>query len=340
MASQATTASYDFAGEVRARTESRLGFRVAGKIVRRMVDLGDTVRPGQALAQLDARDLRLGEEGARAALSAAQADLDRNEADLKRFRDLREQGFISSAELERRETDLRAARARAEQAQAQALVQANQANYAVLVADAGGVITGVDAEPGMVVAAGAPVVRLAHEGPRDVVFDVPEDKVELVRTLSTKPGRVKVRIWGEPAAAWPATIREVSASADPVTRTFLVKADIGRAPVRLGRTATATVELSHTAGVTKLPLSALKEERGRTIVWVLDRDAMTVRAQEIRVSGAEGNDLVVGGGLEPGQEVVTAGVHVLRSGQKVRRYVEPGTAAGVAAGAPKTETAP
>lgn len=341
VASQATTVSYDFAGEVRARTESRLGFRVAGKIVRRMVDLGDTVRPGQALAQLDARDLRLGEDGARAALSAAQADLDRNEADLKRFRDLHEQGFISSAELERRETELRAARARAEQARAQALVQANQATYAVLAADAGGVITGVDAEPGMVVAAGAPVLRLAHEGARDVVFDVPEDKVELVRTLSTKPGHVKVRIWGEPAPAWLATIREVSASADPVTRTFLVKADIGRAPVRLGRTATVTVELSRTAGVTKLPLSALKEERGRTIVWVLDRDAMTVRAQEIHVSGAEGNELVVGGGLEPGQEVVTAGVHVLHAGQRVRRYVEPGAAAGRGTAAPKAaEAAP
>lgn len=336
--SQSAATSYDFAGEVRARTESRLGFRVAGKIVRRMVDLGDTVKPGQALAQLDSRDLHLGEEGARAALVAAQANLDQNEADLKRFRELREQGFISSADLERRETGLRAAWAQAEQARAQALVQTNQAAYALLVADAGGVVTGVDAEAGMVVAAGASVLRLAHDGPRDVVFDVPEDKVALIKTLSTKPGHFKMRLWGEPTQAWPATIREIAASADPATRTFLVKADIGRAPVRLGQTATVTVELPPTSGVTKLPLSALKEERGRTIVWVLDREASTVRAREIQVSGADGNEMVIGGGLEPGDEVVTAGVHVLHAGQKVKRYVEPGAAAPVAAGVPKVET--
>ena len=264
-------------------------------------------------------------------MSAAQVNHDQAAADFKRFKDLRDQGFISSADLERRETALKAAQAQLEQARAQNSVQGNQAAYSTLVADAKGVITGVDAEPGMVVAAGAPVLRLAHDGPRDVVFSVPEDKVGLIKQLAGIPGRFKVRLWGASAAPLQASIREISAAADPVTRTFLVKADIGSAAVRLGQTATVLVELPQTAGVTKLPLSALKEEQGRSIVWVVDRASMTVRAQPVQVAGAEGNEAVISAGLEAGQVVVTAGVHVLNPGQKVKLYVDPGAPSASAA---------
>lgn len=329
----------EFAAEVRARTESRLGFRVGGKLVRRHVDAGATVKAGQVLAQLDPQDLRLGQEAARAGLVAAQANLDQTAADFKRFKDLREQGFISSAELERRETALKSARAQLDQARAQAGVQGNQAAYATLVADAGGVVTGVDAEPGMVVAAGAPVLRLAHDGPRDVVFAVPEDKVTLVKALAAQPGRFKVRVWGASGPTLPATIREIGAAADPVTRTFLVKADLGAdasREVRLGQTATMLVELPKTVGVHKLPLSALKEEQGRTVVWLVDKASMTVKTQPVQVAGADGNDAVISGGLQPGQVVVTAGVHVLNPGQKVKFYAEPGAATAAAAAAVAT----
>ena len=124
-------------------------------------------------------------------------------ADYKRFKELLDKGFISSAELERRDTALKSAQAQLDQAKAQSSVQGNQTGYAALVADASGVITGVDAEPGMVVAAGTPVLRLAHDGPRDVVFSVPEDRVAPVKSLAAQPGRFKVRLWGEhgPAAA-------------------------------------------------------------------------------------------------------------------------------------------
>jgi membrane fusion protein, multidrug efflux system len=321
---QSAGATWEYAGEVRARTESRLGFRVGGKIVRRGADLGDVVKPGQVLAQLDPQDLKLGQDSARAAMVAAQANFDQAAADSKRFRELRDQGFISSAELERRDTTLKAAQAQLDQARAQSSVQGNQAAYASLVADAGGVITGVDAEPGMVVAAGAPVVRLAHDGPRDVVFAVPEDKVSLVKALAAQPGRFKVRLWGDQGEPLAASIREISAAADPVTRTFLVKADIGKAAVRLGQTATVLVETPQTVGVTKLPLTALKEEQGRSIVWLVDRASMTVRAQPVQVAGADGNEAVIAGGLDAGQVVVTAGVHVLNAGQKVKFYVDPG----------------
>lgn len=321
---QTAGGTHEYAGEVRARTESRLGFRVGGKIVRRAADLGDSVKAGQVLAQLDPQDLQLGQESARAALSAAQVNLDQAAADFKRFKDLRDQGFISSADLERRETTLKAAQAQLAQARAQNSVQGNQAAYASLVADAKGVITGVDAEPGMVVAAGSPVVRLAHDGPRDVVFSVPEDQVGLVKRLASVPGRFKVRLWGADTAPLAATIREISAAADPVTRTFLVKADIGSAAVRLGQTATVLVEMPQTAGIVKLPLSALKEEQGKSIVWLVDRASMTVRAQPVQVAGADGNEAVIAAGLQAGQVVVTAGVHVLNPGQKVKFYVDPG----------------
>jgi membrane fusion protein, multidrug efflux system len=318
--------SSEYAAEVRARTESRLGFRVGGKIVRRSANVGDTVKAGQVLAQLDPQDLNLGQEAARAGLVAAQANFDQTSADFKRFKELRDQGFISSAELERRETALKSAQAQLDQARAQSSVQGNQAAYASLVADASGVITSVDAEPGMVVAAGAPVVRLAHDGPRDMVFNVPEDKVSQIKALAAQPGRFKARLWGSDDSL-PVHIREIAAAADPVTRTFAVKADLGKTPeaaaVRLGQTATIVADLPKMAGISKLPLSALREEQGKTAVWVVDKTTMTVASKDVQIAGAEGNDVVVTGGLAPGQMIVTAGVHVLNPGQQVKLYVDP-----------------
>ena len=332
--------TYEYAAEVRARTESRLGFRVGGKIVRRTANVGDMVKAGQVLAQLDPQDLKLGQDAARAGLVAAQVNLDQTAADFKRFKELRDQGFISSADLERRETALKAAQAQLDQAQAQSSVQGNQAGYAALVADASGVITGVDAEPGMVVTAGSSVVRLAHDGPRDVVFNVPEDKVGLIKALAAQPGRLKVRLWGANTETLPAHIREIAAAADPVTRTFAVKADLEQLPsstsVRLGQTATILADMPKVAGITKLPLSALREEQGKTAVWVVDKATMKVASQAVQVAGADGNEAVVTAGLAPGQVVVTAGVHVLNPGQQVRFYVDPAAppTATVATGTP------
>jgi RND family efflux transporter MFP subunit len=311
--------THEYAAEVRARTESRLGFRVGGKITRRQAELGDTVKAGQVLAQLDPQDLKLAQDASRAALAGAQSNLDWATADFKRYKDLRDQGFISSAELQRREVALRAAQAQFEQANAQASAQGNQAAYSSLLADAPGVITGVDAEPGMVVAAGAPVVRLAHDGPRDVVFSVPEDRIGDFRALASKSAPLKVRLWGS-SELIDAHVREVAAAADTTTRTFLVKADVGKAGVKLGQTAAVLAEMPRTVGVVRLPLAAVTELQGKTSVWLLDKGTMTVRPQPIQVAGADGNTVVVSGGLSPGQTVVTAGVHVLTPGQKVKLY--------------------
>ncbi|MBO9679969.1 MAG: efflux RND transporter periplasmic adaptor subunit [Acidovorax sp.] len=308
----------EYAGEVRARVESRLGFRVAGKIVQRSVELGQRVKPGQALAQLDPQDYALAAEAARAQVVAATTQRDLAAADFKRYAQLKDQNFISGAELERREATLKAAQATLDQARAQASSQGNQTAYTRLVSDVAGVVTGIDAEPGQVVTAGSPVVRIAQDGARDVVFSVPEDKVGLVRVGQA----VQVRSWsgGEPFAG---RVRDVAASADPVTRTFVVKVAVEGAQVpALGATVYAQPEALSHAGVQaiKLPTSALRQEGQSTAVWVYDEASGTVRSQTVKLATADGNEAVVAEGLAPGARVVATGVHVLSPGQKVTIY--------------------
>jgi membrane fusion protein, multidrug efflux system len=322
---QSAASHYEYAAEVRARTESRLSFRVGGKLVKRQVDLGDAVKAGQVLAQLDPQDLKLAQDNARAQMAAAQANYDLAAADFKRFKDLRDQNFISAAELERRETTLKAALASLNQSKAQTQVQTNQAGYALLVSDVAGVVTGVDAEPGAVVSSGSTVLRVAQNGPRDVVFSVPEDKVAQMRSLAASTSAsntaFKAQAWGEGKPWWPLKVREIAAAADPVTRTFLVKADLGSsasAEVSLGQTMSVIVDLPQVFGISKLPLSALKEDQGQTKVWLVDASSMTVKLQAVSVAGADGNEAVISAGLKPGDAVVTAGVHVLQPGQKVK----------------------
>jgi pyruvate/2-oxoglutarate dehydrogenase complex dihydrolipoamide acyltransferase (E2) component len=173
----------EFAAELRARTESRLAFRVAGKLAERPAEVGQRVRAGQVLARLDPADLKLGAEAAAAALRSAQSAYELAAAEFKRFEELRGQGFISALELERRQTTLKAQLAQLEQARANASVQSNLAGYAALTATAAGVITATEAEVGAVLAAGAPLLRLAHDGPRDAVFAVPEDSLQGLRAL-------------------------------------------------------------------------------------------------------------------------------------------------------------
>ena len=326
----------EFSAEVKARVESRLGFRVAGKITKRQVDLGQHVKAGQVLAQLDPQDYRLAAEAARAQSAAALTNRDLASADLKRYRELKEQNFISGAELERRETTYKAAQAQFEQAQAQLSSQGNQASYTTLVADVSGVVTAVEAEPGQVVTAGMTVVRIAQDGPRDVVFAVPEDRAGFVKVGSP----VTVRGWANDSEQ-EGTVREVAASADPVTRTYSVKVAIDAADApALGATVYARPKSLARSGtaVIKLPTSALRQEGQGSAVWVLDKASMTVRSQPVQLATADGNEAVVAGGLTPGMLVVAAGVHVLSPNQKVTVYESKvgGTPVVAAPGAVKT----
>ncbi|MDO9114771.1 MAG: efflux RND transporter periplasmic adaptor subunit [Polaromonas sp.] len=320
--------AYEFAGEVKAQVESRLGFRVGGKIIRRQAELGQRVQAGQVLAQLDPQDYRLAADAARAQVAAAATQRDLASADYKRYKELRDQNFISGAELERRETTLKAAQAQLEQAQSQLAVQGNQAGYAVLLADVSGVVTAVEAEVGQVVSAGTPVLRIAADGPRDVVFSVPEDKVAAIKVGMP----VKVRVWAQDAGL-EGKVREVGASADPLTRTYPVKVALAtQEPPVLGATVYVQPQGLGAAGVQviKLPTTALRQEGRSTAVWVLDKASMTVKSQLIQVATADGNDAVVASGLQPGMLVVSAGVHVLSPGQKVTIY-QPKVAAALAA---------
>jgi len=312
--------SAEYSGEVRARIESRLGFRVAGKLVRRQAEPGQRVRAGELLAQLDPQDYQLAADAARAQVSAASTNRDLAAADFKRFKELREQNFISSAELERRESSLKAAQAQLEQAQAQLAGQGNQAAYTRLLADVSGVVTAVEAEVGQVVAAGTPVLRIAQDGPRDVMFAVPEDKVQQIKVGSA----VEVRGWsgGAPITG---RVREVAAMADPVTRTFGVKAAIdSRSAPPLGSTVSVLPQALARGAVPviKLPTSAFRQDGQTSAVWVLDSASMTVRLQPVQIATADGNEVVVSAGLQPGMQVVVAGVHVLSPGQKVTIYQE------------------
>lgn len=314
----ALQSSLEYSGEVRARVESRLGFRVAGKIVQRQAELGQRVKAGQVLAQLDPRDYQLAAEASRAQVASATTQRDLAAADLKRYQALKDQNFISGAELERREASLKAAQATLDQARAQLASQGNQAGYTTLVADVSGVVTGIDAEPGQVVAAGTPVVRIAQDGPRDVVFNVPEDKVGQIAAGS----EVAVRGWAG-NASMAGHVREVAASADAATRTFQVKVSIdgGDAPA-LGSTVYVTPKALSHAGIPaiKLPTSALRQEGQSTAVWVYDAATSTVKSQVVQIATADGNEAVVASGLTPGMQVVATGVHVLSPGQKVVVY--------------------
>jgi len=319
----------EYSAEVRARVESRLGFQVAGKLLERPAELGQRVRVGQLLARIDGQDFQLAALAAQAQVSATQSQRDLAWADLQRFESLKAQNFISGAELERRQTSLTAAEAALQQAKAQAQAQGNQTGYTRLTAGHAGVITGVEAEVGQVLSAGQPVVRLAHDGPRDAVFSVSEGVA-----LTLKPGQTMQAVLLSTGQSLKGQVRELAASADPVTRTYLVKLALN-ASDRLPLGATMQVLASGLPGnpsdQIRLPTSALKQAGNGTVVWVLDEASMTVNTQAVQLGPLVGNEVVITGGLKPGQKVVAAGVHVLSPGQKVTVYGAAATAVPAAA---------
>jgi RND family efflux transporter MFP subunit len=308
----------EYAAEVRARVETRLGFRVGGKILVRQAEAGQRVQAGQVLAEVDVQDYALAAQAAQAQVVGARSQRDLAAADFKRYEALLAQNFISAAELERRSAVLKAAQATLDQASAQAQSQTNQTSYAKLTAPTAGVITAIEAEPGQVVSAGQPVVRLAQEGPRDAVFAVPEhvvSRLKMGQKMSATVGNTNQVVQGQ--------VREIGASADPVTRTYTVKLGLVKAEA-LPLGATLNVQAPQLAGsqsdVIKVPTNALRQEGTQTTVWVFDPQTSTVSSQVVQVATADGNEVVIAAGLKPGQQIVSAGVHVLSPGQKVSVY--------------------
>lgn len=304
----------EFSGEVRSRIESRLGFRVPGKIIARQVEPGSVVKRGQVLMQLDPQDLRLSQAQARAGLSSAETTRDLARADLQRFQELRAKNFVSQAVLDEKLSRFRAAQANVEAAQAGYRGQSNQAGYATLVADIDGVVTAVEAEVGQVVQAGTPVVRLAKTSEKEIVIGLPEDKVDALRKVEN----VTVRMWANPGVSMRGKVREVSPVADPATRTYTARVSIPDASqeIRLGMTALVQFSSTLARPLIRVPLTALFHEKGATSVWVVEKGA--VRLVPVTVGGTAGNEIVLAGGIAPGQTVVTAGVNLLKPGQKVK----------------------
>ncbi|KFL37352.1 efflux RND transporter periplasmic adaptor subunit [Arenimonas donghaensis] len=314
---QATTegaAPTAYAGEVRARHEPALAFRIGGKISRRLVDVGARVKQGQPLAELDASDVALQREAAQAQLSSAEADLALATSELKRYRDLVEQQLVSRSLYDARVSQHEAAQARVRQARAQADVSVNQATYAVLRAPADGVIAQRLAEAGQVVAAGQTVFVLAEDGEREVAISVPERDA---RAFSV--GRpLLVELWSRPDQRFPGALREISPSADPQARTYAARVSFepGDTPVDLGQSARVYANGGDQAVLT-VPLSAVHEKDGEAALWVLDPADATVHLRPVAL-GAYGEDRVpVTQGLAAGEWVVAAGVHLLLEGQRI-----------------------
>jgi multidrug efflux system membrane fusion protein len=313
LAAGGVDASAEFSGEVRPRVESRLGFRVGGKIAARKVDVGAVVQRGQVLMQLDPQDLKLGQAQAMASLRAAETNRDLARADLNRYKELRSRNFVAEAVLDTKVAGFKASQANVDAARAAYGEQSNQSRYASLVSDTDGVVTGIDAEVGQVVAPGTPVVRVARTDEKEVVIGVPEDRVDALRKVAD----VRVRLWANRDAAIPGRIREISPMADPATRTYTMKVAVPPRPeIRLGMSATVQFTARGDAAQIRLPLTALVQNKGATSVWLVENGV--VRPVPVQLGGPLGNDIVVTGGLRPGQTVVTAGVHLLKNGQKVR----------------------
>ncbi len=309
------TQSFEFAGEVRARHEARLAFRVGGKIAARLVETGSAVKAGQPLARLDPADLAAAEAAARAQVASLQAERDLAAAELARYRGLREKNYISQAEFDRRASAFATAEARLEAARAQHRQSANQAAYATLAADADGVVTAIEAEAGQVVAAGQTVARLARTGEREIAFAVPESQRELLEratglsvTLNARPGR-----------SWRARLRELSPAADPASRTFAARASLLEAgdDVELGMSARVAAAVNGGPARIEVPVAALHSRDDKPQVFLVENGG-TVRAQAVTTAGLAGERVVIASGLKPGDVVVAAGAQLLRPGQRVR----------------------
>jgi RND family efflux transporter MFP subunit len=314
------TATAELAGEVRARVESSLGFRVTGKIVARRVETGQRVRRGDELARIDPRDFELSGQSADSALIAATAQLDNARAEFARYQELSRKGFVSATEMERKRVELSAAEAQHQQASSSKSLEKNRLGDTVLRADVDGVVVAVQADVGEVVSAGQPVIRIAQDGPREIEVEFPEN-----RTALAKLAKAQVALWANPSVRLPATLRELSAAADPVTRTFRARYTV-KAPVdalALGQSATLLLQLpAMNAGTVRLPTTAIFGKQGQTQVWLYDDKASTVKRHPVQSVGVDGNDVLVTG-LHTGMQVVTAGVHVLNDGQKVQPFAPP-----------------
>jgi RND family efflux transporter MFP subunit len=306
-----------YSGEVRARYETPLAFRVPGKIVERKVEVGSLVKSGQVLAQLDTQDFALSKESAAAQLASARADYEFARADLSRYSELLSKRFISQAEFQKRQTAFDTAKARLEQIQAQLKQTQNQVRYTTLTSPEDGVITAIDGESGQVVSAGQVVMKLAQPSEKEVVIAIPESRLAEMRETDT----IKISLWADQTKIYAGKIREISPNADPVTRTYSAKISILQASeaIKLGMTASVFLKDAVLRPAYVLPLTAIYQTNDqKPAVWVVDPTSSKVNLTPVQLGEYKENKATVMAGLRDGQLVVTAGVHKLFAGQVVK----------------------
>jgi RND family efflux transporter MFP subunit len=305
--------SRTFTGIVEARVQSDLGFRVGGKILERSVDVGQRVQKGQPLMKLDPEDLRLSAAAQQANVEAARAKYTQANADETRSAMLVKSGVISPREYDQYRAALDSAKAQLEAAEAQARVSNNSSEYAILLADADGVIVRTLSEPGQVVAAGQIVIQLAHDGPREALINLPEGVRPDLGTMAS------ARLYGRDQM-YQARLRELSDAADPASRTFaaryVLEGEAASAP--LGSTVTIgllTKQTSSSQSV-QLPVGAINDRGNGSGVWIVD-DKSEVKFRFVQIASIGKEEVVVSSGVQAGEKVVALGAHLLHDGQVV-----------------------
>jgi len=307
--------NYIYSGEVRGRFETIMGFQVGGKILKRNVELGSSVTQGDILMTIDEKDLAQGLKNSDAQVFAARSQLKLAEANFNRYSELFKKGAISPADFDRAKTSFDAAKAVVRQAQAQYTQCANLMDYSILKADASGVISTVDAEVGQIVGAGQKVLKLVRNGEKEVEINVPENRIDNLRYAKA----INVSFWALPGVNVSGKIREISPVADNVSRTYKVRISLLNAPteIKFGMTSSVCVTNVDTEQQSiKLPLSAIYQTGSEPMVWLVSNNAVNLKS--IKVNSFDGDCVIVTDGLKPGDIVVTAGVHRLWKGQKVK----------------------
>ena len=305
-----------YSGVVRPRIESAVGFRVAGKIVERAVNVGDRVEVDQVVARLDETDLRLAENSAKAAVASARSRRDVANDNLERAKVLLPKAIISQAAYDTRRNELDAAIAALDTAEAQLRQATNAVGYTTLKADKAGIVTAVTGEPGQVVNPGQAVITLADAGETEIAIAVPEQ--DAGRLTLGQPA--KITLWAGPRASVEGRIREVAGQADAASRTYAVRVAVNAPPqaMRLGMTASVVLRMDDEAAPMVVPLTALAESDGGPVVFVVDAANKVVRRTAVTVGGIVEDGVRIAGGLQAGDMVVTAGVQFLRDGMRVR----------------------
>jgi RND family efflux transporter MFP subunit len=303
-----------FVGTIRPRIETDMGFRVPGKVAKRLVEVGQTVDVGQPLATLDEVDLKLQAEQAEAEFTAATGVLAQAGAAEQRSKDLRAKGWTTDAQLDQSRAAADEARARLNRAERSVELTKNSLSYATLVADTRGVVTATLIDAGQVVASGQTAIRVARFDEKEAVVAIPETLLG-----RAKDGTATVSLWSEPNKKYAAKLREVAPSADPATRTYLAKFSLPEAgeDVSLGMTATLTLADPATTRVARVPLSALFSEGSGPSLYVVD-DNGEVSLKPVSVKSYETNCVTISGGVDEGAKIVTLGVQKLDPAQKVR----------------------